>query len=173
MNCPKCNSQIESTGVFCASCGVRLSAATALTPGQVSYEALESMFRANDWSVSKVEEEPYFRVEHKDSYEYMVRLQHGRQITFSMFWPMSDAASIVDLHQLSNTINVKTASTITAVLEYDSVGVDLAVTIPVLMDRAISFADLERHFFHAEREWDSAIAETDISKFLYNDNSEG
>ena len=172
MNCPKCNHNFDDAGLFCPICGVRLSAATALTPGQISYESLEAIFRANDWTIFKDEEESFFSVAFKESYRYIVRLQQDRRITFTMHWRMSESVSAAELHKLANAVNSRTYSTITAVLEYESGARDLVATISILMDRSISFSDVERHFVHAEREWDVVSHDTDFAKMLYSAKSE-
>ena len=172
MNCPKCNHNPDDAGRFCPICGVRLSAATALTPGQISYESLEAIFRANDWTIFKDEEESLFRVKFKESYDYLVRLHQGLRITFSTSFRMSESVSAAELHKLANAINSRTYSTITAVREYESGARDIEVTIPILMDRSISFSDVERHFVHAEHEWDVVSNDTDFAKMLYSAKSE-
>ena len=172
MNCPKCNQDFDVPGLFCPLCGVRLSAATALTPGQISYESLEAMFRANDWTIFKDEEESFFQVSLKTSYKYIVRLQQGRRITFTSYWRMSESVSDAELHKLANALNSGTYSTITAVLGNGSGGRQLAVTISILMDRSISFSDVERHFVRAESEWDHVSNDTDFEKMLYSPKSE-
>ena len=178
MNCPKCNHNPDDAGRFCPICGVRLSAATALTPGQISYESLEAIFRANDWTIfkdeeeSQDEEESLFRVKFKESYDYLVRLHQGLRITFSTSFRMSESVSAAELHKLANALNTRSFSTITAVVEYESGARWLVATISILMDRSISFSDVERHFLHAEREWGVASIDTDLAKMLYRAKSE-
>ena len=170
MNCPKCDTNTDSSGQFCSSCGVRLAAAVPLIPGEVSYESLEAMFRANDWIVLKDDDERDFRVEFKDSYLYYVRIQQGRRIAMSSYWRMSETESLTILREVANQINMATSSSITAILERKDGAVDAVVTIPVLLDSSLLFSDLSRFVLFAEKEWDISSSNASFSNYLYSSN---